>query len=79
MDAPLVLEMKRLRAILGVTRRDRLRNVDIRRRLGMTETIEEVVNRQRLRWFGHVVRSGEETLINAYYKQDFTNARPKGP
>ncbi len=46
--------------------------------LGIIETIEDVVKRQRFKWFGHVVRSGEETLINACCKHDFTNARPRG-
>ena len=74
----LVFEMKCLRTILGATRRERLRNDDIRLRLGLTKTIRDIVVAQRLRWFGHVVRSDNETGINVAYKQDFTGARRRG-
>lgn len=76
MSALLVFEMKCLRAILRVTRNDRLTNMNIRKTLCVTETIEDVVLKRRLRWFGHVARS--RSSINASYKQDFTNPRPRG-
>lgn len=53
--------MKVLRLIKGVTRRDRLRNVGIRRELGLTSIIE-AVTRNRLRWNGHVQKMDEERL-----------------
>jgi len=77
-DALMVFEMKCLRAILGVTRSERIRNTHIRKTLGMAETIEDVVSARRLRWFGHVVRSAAHSRINASYKQDFPNRRPVG-
>jgi len=78
MNALLVFEMKCLRAILGVTRHDRLRNTYVRETLGMTETIEDVVSARRLRWFGHVVRSSDQTRINASYRLDFARPRSRG-
>lgn len=54
-------EMKVLRLIKGVTRRDRIRNEDIRRELGITAIIQ-VVEINRLRWHGHVMRMEEERL-----------------
>lgn len=54
-------EMKVLRLIKGVTRRDRIRNEDIRRELGLI-AVTEVVERNQLRWYGHLMRMGEERL-----------------
>ena len=54
-------EMKVLRLIKGVTRWDRIRNEDIRRELRVT-SINEVVERNRLRWYEQVMRMEEERL-----------------
>ena len=78
MDNLQVFEMRCLRTILGVTRRDKLRNDEIRQRLGITTTIRDAVVSQRLMWFGHVVRSDGQTWINASYRQDFTGSRRRG-
>ena len=45
--------MRMLRWIYGHTRIDRVRNDDIRDRLGVAP-IEEKLDQHRLRWFGHV-------------------------
>ena len=50
-DALLVFEMKCLRAILRITRSDRLRNTMIRKKLNINETIEYIVLKRRLRSF----------------------------
>jgi hypothetical protein len=50
-----VAEMRMLRWICGHTRMDRVRNDDIRDRLGVAPIEEKLVQR-RLRWFGHVQR-----------------------
>ena len=42
----------------------------------VNKTIEEVVIKRQLRWFGHVARSRD--MINASYKLNFTNPRPRG-
>ena len=44
-----VFEMKCLRPVVGVTRWDRIRNEDIRRRAGIEETLAEKVDRRVLR------------------------------
>ena len=51
-----VFEMRCLRAIIWVTRRERQRNEHVRKSLQMKNTITEVVKNKRLRWFGHVKR-----------------------
>ena len=45
--------------MVGVTRWDRIRNEEIRRRAGIEETHAEKVDRRVLRWFGHVERMDE--------------------
>ena len=54
-----VLEMKCLRPMVGVTKWDRIRNEEIRRRAVIEETRAEKVDRRVLRWFGHVERMDE--------------------
>ena len=46
-------ELRMLRGILGVSRRDHMRNEEIRRILHLSP-IDEVMRSGRLRWFGHV-------------------------
>ncbi|PUZ61387.1 hypothetical protein GQ55_4G271900 [Panicum hallii var. hallii] len=48
-----VAEMRMLRWFCGHTRRDRVRNEEIRDRVGVAP-IEEKLIQHRLRWFGHV-------------------------
>ena len=50
-----------LRCLCGVTLRDKVPTVELRRRLG----IEGVVRRGRLRWFGHVERKELDDWVSA--------------
>jgi hypothetical protein len=52
-----------LRWICGHTRRDRVRNDDIRERLGVTPVEEKLVH-HRLRWFRHIQRRPAEARIH---------------
>ena len=47
-----VLEMKCLRSLVGVSRMDRVRNEEMRRRAGVE--LASRVDQRVLRWFGHV-------------------------
>ncbi|AQK94598.1 Nuclear pore complex protein NUP205 [Zea mays] len=58
-----VAEMRMLRWICGHTRRDRVRNDDIRERVGVTP-IEEKLMQHRLRWFGYIQRRPEEAPVH---------------
>jgi hypothetical protein len=57
-----VAEMRMLRWICGHTRRDRIRNDDIRERLGVA-SVEEKLVQHRLRWFRHMQRRPVEAPI----------------
>ena len=54
-------EMRFLRGVLDKTRRDRIRNDTIRNTLQIN-TLKETMERNRLKWFGHVKRMGQERL-----------------
>ena len=55
-----VFEMNCLRKIKGVTRRDRIRNADIRAELKIEMDIVQKIQRSRLKYYGHVVRMPPE-------------------
>jgi hypothetical protein len=48
-------EMKYLRKVFGKTRRDQIRNTTIRNKLKQ-ESVEVVMEKRTLRWYGHAVR-----------------------
>ena len=50
-----VVEMHMFRWMCGNTRRDKVRNKDIRTKIDIA-SIEEKMRENRLRWFGHVRR-----------------------
>ena len=51
-----VLEMKCLRSLVGVSRMDRVRNEEVRRRAGIEMKLASRADQRVLRWFGHVER-----------------------
>jgi hypothetical protein len=53
-----------LRWICGNTRRDRVRNDDIRESLGVTP-VEEKLVQHHLRWFGHIQQRLAETPVRS--------------
>ena len=54
-----VLEMKCLRSLDGVSRMDRVRNDEVRRRAGIERELARRADQRVLRWFGHVERMDE--------------------
>ena len=70
--------MRMLRWIYGHTRRDRVRNDDIRNRLGVAP-IEEKLVQYRLRWFGHVQQRPPDAPVRSeILSQDSNVKRDRG-
>ena len=51
-----VLEMKCLRSLVGVSRMDRVRSEEVRRRAGIEWELASRADQRVLIWFGHVER-----------------------
>ena len=70
-------EMRMLRGIIGVSRRDHMRNEEIRRILHVTP-IDEVMRCGRLRWFGHVQRRYANNVTRRVMELAIPGARRRG-
>ena len=68
-----VMEMRCLRSMCGVTRWDRLRNEEIRRRTGVLLELSKRAEQKGLRWFGHVERMDEGRTVKR-----ITGSRARG-
>ena len=51
-----VLEMKRFRSLVGVSRKDRVRNEEVPRTAGIERNLSSRVDQRALKWFGHIQR-----------------------
>ena len=70
-------EMRVLRTIKGVTRKDRIRNTNIRAELHVPLLLEEI-ERTRLRLCGHVMRMEEDKMPKRYLMWKPEGKRPAG-
>ena len=59
-----VLEMKCLRSLVGVSRMDRVRKEEVRRRAGIERVLASRADQRVLRWFGHVERMDEYRIAS---------------
>ena len=66
-----------LRGILGVSRRDHVRNEEIRRILHVSP-IDEVMRGGRLRWFGHVQRRDADNVTRRVMELAIPGTRRRG-
>jgi hypothetical protein len=69
--------MKFLKAIVGKTKRDRIRNSYIRGELKMEE-IQNQIRESRMRWFGHVKRMDEHRIPKRLLEMKASGKRPRG-
>ena len=70
-------EMRVLRLIYGVTRRDRVRNEVIRQTLKV-ESVLTIIERNLLRWYGHVERMPDSRDVKRIHKWKPNKKRPIG-
>ena len=76
-----VLEMKCLRSLVGVSRMDRVRNEEVRRRAGIERELASRANKRVLRWFGHVERMDDyrmaRRVLMAEVSRGLVRGRPR--
>src|SRR6218665_282878 len=70
------IEMRMLRWILGISLKDMQRNENIRKKIGVA-CITDKIREARLRWYGHVERSGD-TNIRRIMKSEVQGLRSRG-
>ena len=58
-----VLKMQCLRSLVEVSRMDRVRNEDVRRRAGIKRKLVSRADQRVLKWFGHAVRMDEYHMV----------------
>ena len=73
-----VMEMNCLRNMCGVSRREHVRNEEVRRRVGVEREMAERVDERVLNWFGHVERMEGERLTKRVYEASVEGARGRG-
>ena len=73
-----VLEMKCLRSFVGMSRMDRVRNEEVRRRAGIERELASRADQRVLRWFGHVERMDEYRMARRVLMADVRGGRVRG-
>ena len=73
-----VLEMKYLRSLVGVSRMDRVRNEEVRRRAGIERESASRADQRVLRWFGHVERMDEYSMARRVLMAEVSGGRGRG-
>ena len=73
-----VLEMKCLRSLIGVSRIDRVRNEEVRRRAGIEIELTSTADQRVLRWFGHVERMDEYHMARRVLIAEVSEGRVRG-
>ena len=73
-----IFEMKGLRAVCGVSRRDRVRNARIKEQCAWGRGMVERAEQSMLRWFGHVCRMNDGRLTKKVFIKEVEGVRGRG-
>ena len=73
-----VLEKKCLRSLVGVSRMDRVRNEEVRRRAGIEIELASRADPRVLRWFGHVERIDDYRMARRVLMAEVSGGRVRG-
>ena len=71
-----VVEMRMVRWMCGVKLKDRLPSKELRERLGVDD-IALVLQQNRHRWYGHVLRKDYDDWMKKCMEHDVEGSRPK--
>ena len=70
-------EMRMIRWMSGVSLRDRQSSDELRQRMGL-DNIRDIIQRERLRWFGHIQRMDEGNDVKKVLTLEVEGKRPVG-
>jgi len=70
-------EMRMVRWMCGVKLKDRLPSKELRERLGVDD-IALVLQHNRLRWYGHVLRKDDDDCVKKCMEHEVEGSRPRG-
>ena len=73
-----VLEMKYLRSLVGVSRMDRVRNEEVRRRAGIEMELVSRADQRVLKWSGHAERMDEYHMARRVLMAEVSGGRVQG-
>ena len=73
-----MFEMKCLRSLVGVSRMDRVRNEEVRRRAGIERELASRADRRVLRWFGHVGSTDDYRMARRVLMAEVSAGRVRG-
>ena len=72
------LEMKCFRSLVGVSRMDRVRNEEVRRRAGIERELASRANQRVLKRFGNVERMDQYRLVRRVLMAEVSGGRVRG-
>jgi len=70
-------DMMCLRRVEGVTRKDRVRNEEVKKTLGQ-EAVMDIVNKKQRKWKDKVEAMSEGRLVKKAYMDEARGSRPRG-